>query len=530
MKRTRLLTIPSQCLISSIDSNGHDGQPREEAILLRSRFKSYEMSRRFLVLLVCLVLSSFEVSVAAAAANIPTSNKQDSSKPSSYGVDVSFPIFHSVSTNYPWLPHNQNKNLKVPEEYKNVPLQPLGNRQYIYHQHLEACRRHDPENSELCDVYEFNRLTMNLRQPSSMVNYTRVGFKKIKAPEQLTKVIEKFWKHNHYKGEEEEWPEGNSYFNYWEAPTYLISVDDTSLRGSGPELKKQIWEASAATLEEWTGQELQPCSLYGIRVYGEGSIMLPHVDRLPLVASAMIPVAQKIDEPWPLEVYDHDGNAHNITLTPGEMFLFESHSVIHGRPFPLKGEFVALIFIHFEPTGTSLHRDSAGVYRKGATIDEHYRQSVQKGIGGPSATGDGLTLPPYIIRESAEVENWKEDNPDGWVPPETVLSTEAHVAAKSGNLEKLAKELEDLGGDREASQKLLSARDENGWQVLHQGVTSGNKDLVELLVKHGAGVNSRTHGGYGETPLRIAEKLHGRNHPIVQYLKGLGALSLGPEL
>jgi hypothetical protein len=38
----------------------------------------------------------------------------------------------------------------------------------------------------------------------------------------------------------------------------------------------------------------------GIRVYHEGAFMLPHVDRLPLVASAMIGVAQDVDEDWPL--------------------------------------------------------------------------------------------------------------------------------------------------------------------------------------------------------------------------------------
>jgi hypothetical protein len=31
--------------------------------------------------------------------------------------------------------------------------------------------------------------------------------------------------------------------------------------------------------------------LYGIRVYQEGAIMMPHVDRLPLVVSAVISVA-----------------------------------------------------------------------------------------------------------------------------------------------------------------------------------------------------------------------------------------------
>ena len=70
--------------------------------------------------------------------------------------------------------------------------------------------------------------------------------------------------------------------------------------------------------------------------------MATHVDRLPLVVSAIINVAQDVDEPWPLEVYGHDGVAYNITMEPGEMILYESHSVLHGRPFPLKGRYYAV--------------------------------------------------------------------------------------------------------------------------------------------------------------------------------------------
>jgi len=77
---------------------------------------------------------------------------------------------------------------------------------------------------------------------------------------------------------------------------------------------------------------------------------------------------------------------------------------------------------------------------------------------------------------------------------------------------------------------LLTERDDRGWQVLHEAVTSGIKEAVELLVESGAEINSRTHGGYGETPLRIAEKELGSSHPVSRYLKALGALSLGPEL
>ena len=110
-------------------------------------------------------------------------------------------------------------------------------------------------------------------------------------------------------------------------------------------IRKPIWDASKEVLEQWVGTELSPTSLYGVRVYGEGSVLAPHVDRTPLVISAIINVAQDVDEPWPLEVYGHDGNAYNITIEPGEMIFYESHSVIHGRPFPLKGRYYAVSVI-----------------------------------------------------------------------------------------------------------------------------------------------------------------------------------------
>lgn len=109
--------------------------------------------------------------------------------------------------------------------------------------------------------------------------------------------------------------------------------------------------------------------------------------------------------------------------------------------------------------------------------------------------------------------------------PYELLPPEAHVAAKAGEYEKLEEELKEGN-----SKEILTERDQNGWQVLHQGVTSGSADVVELLVDHGADINARTRGGYGDTPLRIAEKLYDEFHPIVEYLKNMGALSIGPEL
>ena len=59
--------------------------------------------------------------------------------------------------------------------------------------------------------------------------------------------------------------------------------------------------------------------------------MSPHVDLLPFVGTAVVNVAQDTKEDWPLELYAHDGNAYNVTLHPGDVLLYEGHSIIHGK-------------------------------------------------------------------------------------------------------------------------------------------------------------------------------------------------------
>ncbi len=175
-------------------------------------------------------------------------------------------------------------------------------------------------------------------------NYTTVGFHKVRAPPEITAILNKFWKRQFTSitGDDDDdnmpneiWSRGNTYTNHWSSPTKLLSITDSSSL-------KIIWDVSKEVLEQWTGVQLSPSSMYGVRIYTNGSVLAPHVDRNPLVISAVVNVAQDVDEDWPLEVYGRDGNAYNLTLEVGEMILYEGHSVIHGRPFPLKGRYYAV--------------------------------------------------------------------------------------------------------------------------------------------------------------------------------------------
>lgn len=146
-------------------------------------------------------------------------------------------------------------------------------------------------------------------------------------------MITDFWEANKDNESDEQWHGGNSFVNYWENPSKMVSVEDTNLVGGGRELHDAIWDVTKDLISAWTGQELEGSSVYGIRIYKEGAILAPHVDRLPLISSAIINVEQDVDEEWPLEVFGHDGVARNVTMEPGDMVLYESHSVLHGRFF-----------------------------------------------------------------------------------------------------------------------------------------------------------------------------------------------------
>lgn len=448
-----------------------------------------------------------------------------------YGVDVSFPQHHGeISDNFAWLPHNVDPaNNPTPANYKGKAIQYLGDKPKEYAEFMKGCNDHygSPKGRGMssCEITERDRVEMSFRQPSSMQNYTELGFKKIRAPKEVWDLIKKFWDENKDRKnwQDENWPKGNTYTNHWTSPTYMVSVENTRLRGAGGRLKNAIWNAAKDTMQEWTGQELTQCSLYGVRVYTEGAMLATHVDRMPLVSSAIINVDQDLDEPWPIEVYAHDGKAYNITMEPGDMVLYESHSVLHGRPFPLKGRHYANLFVHFEPVGHSLRHNA----KEAADEAAKGRQDNIDFGGHENEMSDGM--PSYIVRGSDEDTRWHRSHPSGNGNKRSKQnsfstgSTPAHRAAQEGDAKQLEQVIDKLD-------HLLDAKDVNGWTPLHEGARAGHAEVVELLLKRGASVNERTQEGTGGTALYWSIEQHGEEHPVSQLLKSFGAISIGPDL
>ena len=144
---------------------------------------------------------------------------------------------------------------------------------------------------------------------------------------------------------------------------------------------------------------------------------MPHrVDTLPFVINAIIHVADKIETPWPIEVYGHDGKARNITLEVGTMLLYEGQSVITGRPYPMKGQYQVEIFVSFEPLGYSRKYDQ----QQDASMDESLLSSLYLNswqdwarVAKTTDLTDKSIVPSYIsdFPHSDVYGRWKQDYP-----------------------------------------------------------------------------------------------------------------------
>lgn len=118
-----------------------------------------------------LLLSTICNSILFVSSSTPTlaSSSTSSSDAVEYGVDVSFPIQHNgVSKNYAWLKHNVDPKVQTPREYKDMVVQPLGNRQQFYDDFLTSCEKAFGARGDRCKQNEFDRIQMSLRQPQSM--------------------------------------------------------------------------------------------------------------------------------------------------------------------------------------------------------------------------------------------------------------------------------------------------------------------------------------------------------------------------
>jgi len=436
----------------------------------------------------------------------PEGRVQKIKKDETYGVDVSFPAHYlEVSENYAWLPHNVDPEKNpTPPEYKDSVVQPLGNRKQVYEDFMKGCREWYKEEAEYCDIMDVDRVQSSVRQAAAMRNFTDNGFMKTRAPNSLFKTLKRFWETHKAESYDEE---DNVYFNFWKSMPKYLDFEEEHLQDEADSAtaRKQILEAILPVAQDWVGSRLYPMLERGIRAHTNGCIEAPHVEILPAIVTAVINLVNDVNEEWPYELIGHDGIAYNVTMEPGDMVLYESHSTFHGHPFAMNGNNHVNYYIHFESTGLDLAGQPLPIEQEGAPVYVASGSWIVDEEGGWNLVDDKF--------EGYELET----NAKG--------ATMAHHAAHSGDLGAIKQMIE------ENSEDTVHQRDENGWSPIHEAVRAGHKEVVEYLLQNGADINQRTQiDETGGSPLWWAMMEHQGDHPVIDYLRSMGAVVIEPEL
>ena len=130
-----------------------------------------------------------------------------------------------------------------------------------------------------------------------------------------------------------------------------ITIKRTFMMDLDQYTKRKILNTLTPLAEKWADIQLIPKEVYGIRRYLNMTTLLSHVDHPIGAIGGIINVDQEVEEDWPLFIQDNRGEDHEVILKPGEMILYESARLIHGRPRPLRGHYYDNVLVHFKPRG-----------------------------------------------------------------------------------------------------------------------------------------------------------------------------------
>lgn len=190
-------------------------------------------------------------------------------------------------------------------------------------------------------VWHDKRMGLNFVQPQLVRPVTDLGFEIRKLPEETYTWLKTWYDEQQRLAEELEGGAG---------PCMNQQVAPSAITHLTPEYKDRLSEDLQAMLEEWFGGELSLTSIYGVRKYVNGSVLRMHVDTVNThVVSAIINVDQDVDQDWPLVILDHEDNEHQVIMQKGDMLLYESAKLLHGRPATFVGKHYDNIFIHYKP-------------------------------------------------------------------------------------------------------------------------------------------------------------------------------------
>lgn len=192
--------------------------------------------------------------------------------------------------------------------------------------------------------------TFTFSRKEELPKLTETGFKVVKTPEHVWGYIQDAYNLLRLNPAEENFPGREDFIS---GKTELYSFD------AFVSMRSLIHRELQPIHEEWSNRKLTPTSLYGIRSYPKDATLKSHTDTLATHHVSSIIIVDKdlacgcnktkgVENDWPLDIQDHNGEWHKVYAEIGDMILYESAICLHGREEPFKGNYFRNFYVHYK--------------------------------------------------------------------------------------------------------------------------------------------------------------------------------------
>ena len=165
------------------------------------------------------------------------------------------------------------------------------------------------------------------------------------------------------------------------------------------------------------------------------------------------------------------------------IFHHNYSSILHGRPFPLKGKLFANVFCHFEPINHQRNIDEVFKHKK---MEKHKLRQAENRAKRVRRTNRKIKLDEErTLKQQQEEELEQVPQLDDEMlrylasrDIHDIVSDEEHTSilhqlAQAGELDTIRKVLK--GKSIKDVEYLVNTADSNGWQPLHEAVRGENR-------------------------------------------------------
>lgn len=188
-----------------------------------------------------------------------------------------------------------------------------------------------------------------LVQPALVKHFHNTGYLKKRIPHFVYNALTTLFEENQDKIKTDNMPPHFSVWNGDEVDTLRIDIKD----GTAKLFHDYLMPMAERFCDCKLKSNMEDEAITRLRIYTTGNKIRMHTDEVSSgnIIGIILHYTRDLGGAgnWPFQLIDHNGNQQVIMMNPGDLVVFESSSLPHGRPTYFRGRYFVNTFLYYTP-------------------------------------------------------------------------------------------------------------------------------------------------------------------------------------